>query len=180
MAVCLLAMGFPSLASTQPSDAPTGVASFEFMVEYLSGGTGKWRAPIPPRDGGPDALGLWFEPAAGGKLLELTIVLHYGDEARPSMKGYWLWHPGRKEILYHEVSPSGRIRTGVSHFTDARTFVNLTEAFGLNGKSTSNRGVNTFTSENEHLTTAYKLDARGEWVEQQSLTWVREAEPDGR
>ena len=174
--VCVLA-GLPQTEALAQSDSvPAGAASFEVMAEYLSRGTGRWRAPIPPREGGPDALGLWFERTAGGRLLELTVVIHYGSEARNGLKGYWLWHPGRKEILYHEVVPNGKVRLGTSHFVDSRTFVTLTDAVDMDGKTTPNRGVNVLTSENEHLTTAYFLDAQGDWQEQQSLVWTREPE----
>jgi hypothetical protein len=178
--VSMLAAWFPSATSAQTAPPPAGVASFELMAEYLSRGTGRWRAPVPARDDGPDALGLWFERTAGGRLLELTVVLDYGAEARPGLRGYWLWHPGRKEILYHEVSPSGRVRMGTAHFTDTQTFVTLTDAVGSNGRTTPNRGVNILSRENEHDTTAHALNAQGEWVEQQTLTWAREPGPAGR
>ncbi len=89
VAVYVPALWFPSETVAQAANAPTGVASFELMAEYLSRGTGQWRAPVPPRDGGPDALGLWFERTAGGRLLELTVVIYYGDEIRTGLKGYW-------------------------------------------------------------------------------------------
>ena len=63
---------------------------------------------------------------------------------------------------------------GTSHFTDAKTFITLTDAVGLDGEITPNRGVNILSSENKHRTTAYAQDAQGEWVQQQSLTWERE------
>ncbi len=144
------------------------------MAEYLSRGSGRWRAPIPPREGGPDGLGLWFERTAGGRLLELTVAIYFGDEVRTGLRGNWFWHAGRGEIVYYEVVPNGRVRMGTSHFTDAETFVTLTDSVGPDGESTPNRGLNVLFAEDEHRTTAFALDAQGEWIEQQSLTWVRE------
>ena len=122
----------------------------------------------------PSASG--FERTTEGRLLELTVVIFYGDEIRTGLKGYWFWHPGRQQILYHEVAPSGRVRMGTSHFTDSTTFITLTESVGSDGKTTPNRGVNVLHGENEHRTTAYALGEQGNWVEQQSLVWVREPE----
>ena len=175
--VCMLALMYRSDSEAQSADIPAGLESFEHMAEYLSRGTGHWRAAIPSREGGPDALGLWFERTAQGRLLELTVMLFYGKEERKRIKGYWLWHPGKEAILYHEVAPSGRVRMGTSHFTDPITFVTLTESVGTDGIKTPNRGVNILLSEIEHRTTAYALDSSGEWQEQQSLTWFREPGP---
>ncbi|MCI0488869.1 MAG: hypothetical protein L0229_19940 [Blastocatellia bacterium] len=168
---------FPSEALGQTESGPTGVKAFEHMAEYLTRGTGQWRAAAPPRNGGPDALGLWFERGARGKLLELTVVMYYGNEVRVGSKSYWFWHPGRREIVYQEVLPNGGIRMGTTHFTDARTFITLTNAIGPDGKTAPNRGENVILSENEHRTTAYARDAAGKWVEQLALTWVRGSEP---
>ena len=172
--VSVLALLYRTDVAAQSAEAPVGSDSFEHMAEYLSRGTGQWRAVIPSREGGPDALGLWFDRTAQGRLLELTVVLFYGEEARKGLRGYWLWHPGQDAILYHEVAPSGRVRMGTSHFTDPITFVTLTESVDTDGSKTPNRGVNILLDENEHRTTAYALDSSGEWQEQQSLTWFRE------
>jgi hypothetical protein len=159
----------------QTESAPKGPESFKKMAEYLATGTGQWRAPAPARNGGPDAYGLWFEHTTRGRLLELTIVLYFGDKIRPGIKGYWFWHPGRGKIVYHEISPNGGVRIGTSHFTRADTFITLTDAFRLDGgKTATNRGENIFLGENKHATTSFARDAAGKWVKQLSLTWVRE------
>jgi hypothetical protein len=169
---------FSSAALVQKDDAPKGADALREMVQYLARGTGQWRAPYPSGNGGPDAVGLWFEAAAGGHMLELTVVFHYGDDVRPYSRSYWFWHPGRREIQYHEVNPDGSIRMGTTHFTDERTFITLTEAIGVAGGTKPNRGENVLLSEDEHLTTAYVQDAAGEWVESNQLTWKRVSESE--
>ena len=89
-------------------------------------------------------------------------------------KGYWMWHPGREEILYHEASPSGQVRMGTTHFSDANTFITLTEAVRRTGETVPNRGENIILTDDSHRTTAFGLDENGEWVEQNGLTWTRE------
>jgi len=162
---------------TMGQSVPEGAESFQQMVDYLAGGSGRWRAPNPRHDptnaSSPEAIGLWFQASARGHLLQLSVVFHIGSEIRRGEQSYWLWHPGRKEILYHEVSPSGAVRIGTTHFTDEDTFVTLTEAVSSSGRITSNRGENVILGENAHRTTAYTLDSEGNWVEQNGLTWTR-------
>ena len=163
--------------SAEIPSAPQGMEAFQRMVSYLAGGSGRWRAPNPrhdpTREASPQAIGLWFQEAAGGNLLQLTVVGHVGSQIRKWEVGYWLWHPGRKEILYHEVSINGQVRMGTTHFTDENTFVTLTEAVGVTGPPAQNRGENVFLDENSHRTTAYALDSEGKWIEQNALTWTR-------
>lgn len=173
LAIGLFISILPNKSFGQKETAPTGVKAFEHMAEYLARGTGQWKAPAPKRAGGPDAYGLWFKRTTRGRLLELSIVLYFGDKVRTGIKGYWFWHPGQRKIVYHEISPGGQVRTGTAHFTDNQTFINLTDAFGRDGKPKPNRGENVFLSENEHRTTAYKKDAEGKWVKQLGLTWIR-------
>ena len=163
---------------------PTGVASFHRMRDYLASQGGRWRAPNPRQDPtddtSPEAFGLWFEVAARGRVLELTVVTHFESDVRMGAKSYWFWHPGQKEILYHEIRTSGGVRMGTTHFSDERTFVTLTEAVSPSGDNTPNRGENVIVSDNLHETIAFALDQNGDWVEQQALTWTRTPVSDGR
>lgn len=165
----------PHQATSQ--SVPQGSESFQRMVDYLAGGSGRWQAPNPrhdpTNDSSPEAIGLWFESSAQGHLLQLTVVFHVGSAIRTGERSYWLWHPGREEILYHEVSPSGAVRMGTTHFIDENTFVTLTEAVSNTGSIASNRGENVILGENAHRTTAYALDAEGNWIERNALTWTR-------
>ncbi len=176
--VACIAIGVSSSAArVQNDNTPKGVNALKEMVQYLARGTGQWRAPYPG-SGGPDAVGLWFEATARGHMLELTVVFHYGEEARPYSRSYWFWNPERREIQYHEVNPDGSIRMGTTHFTDERTFITLTDAIGRDGETQPNRGENVILSEDEHLTTAYVRDTAGEWVESNQLTWARVSKPE--
>ncbi len=163
--------------SAQDPSAPQGMEAFRRMMSYLAGGSGRWRAPNPNHDPtsktSPEAIGLWFQTSARGNLLQLTVVGHVGSQFRKWSESYWLWHPGRKEILYHEVGPNGAVRMGTTHFTDEHTFVTLTEAVSPTGSIASNRGENVIVDENAHRTTAYALDPEGKWIEQNALTWTR-------
>lgn len=181
--MALVVLSSPTPASGQ-SAAPEGEASLRRMMEYLAGQGGRWRAANPLHDPtnqrSPEALGLWFEVAAGGRVLELTVVAHFGSDVRSGSKSYWLWHPGRKEILYHEIRPSGGVRMGTTHFSDARTFITLTESVSSSGDVTPNRGENVLVSADLHETIAFALDENGNWVEEQALTWTRTPIPDGQ
>lgn len=156
---------------------PMDQRAFGRMVEYLTRDGGRWKAPNTNHQAGnprsPDAYGLWFESTSQGHLLELTVVLHFGDEARPTMKSYWFWHPGRQETIYQEIQRSGTLREGTCHFEDDKTFVTLTEVFRTTGSVAENRGVNVMTEANRHDTTAYAKGPDGAWVEQASLSWIR-------
>jgi hypothetical protein len=175
----LVSVAFLSWAPRQAmgQSVPEGFDSFQRMVDYLAGGSGRWRAPNPrhdpTNDSSPEAIGLWFQSSARGHLLQLTVVFHIGSATRTGEHSYWLWHPGRREILYHEVSPNGAVRMGTTHFTDENTFVTLTEAVSNSGNIASNRGENVILGENAHRTTAYAQDAEGNWIEQNGLTWTR-------
>lgn len=163
--------------SAQDPSAPQGMEGFRRMVSYLAGGSGRWRAPNskhdPTRNTSPEAIGLWFQASARGNILQLTVVGHVGPQVHKWSESYWLWHPGRKEILYHEVGPNGAVRMGTTHFTDENTFITLTEAVSPTGNIASNRGENIIIDENAHRTTAYALDPEGQWIEQNALTWTR-------
>ena len=176
--VAFLSIAGVSSGNAEPqSSAPVGEAAFQRMVDYLAREGGQWRAPNPRHEPGndrsPDAIGLWFESAAQEQVLELTVVFHYGDKVRHSTRGYWYWHPGREEIVYQEVSPSGSVRSGTAHFENENTFITLTEKFSASGDVTLNRGVNVLTEEDRHETTAYGKGPDGEWVEQNALAWTR-------
>ncbi|MFG0256961.1 MAG: hypothetical protein ACF8GE_03570 [Phycisphaerales bacterium JB043] len=178
--VSVFVFGVLFLQSAGARDAPPqGREAFERMVAYLARDGGQWRAPNPRHDESnprsPEAVGLWFTAPAGGNVLELTVVFHYGDRVRHSTRGYWYFHPGRDEIVYHEVSPGGAVRTGTAHFESEDTFVTLTEAFARDGSVTRNRGVNVLSEENSHHTTAYAMGDDGQWVEQNALSWTRVA-----
>lgn len=176
---------FSGAAPVKEQDTPEGVHALIEAAKYLTRGTGQWRAPYTSSSGGPDApdaVGLWFDLAAQSWLLELTVVFYYGDKVEPYSKSYWFWHPGRQEVQYHEVNPGGSIRMGTMHFSDERTFVTLTDAIGMDGKTKPNRGENVMLSEDEHLTIAYVKDAAGEWVASNEHTWKRvpESEQKGK
>lgn len=181
--VTLVVLSAPHPAAGQ-SAAPEGEASLRRMMEYLASQGGRWRAPNPQHDPSnersPEALGLWFEVSARGRVLELTVVAHFGSDVRSGSKSYWLWHPGREEILYHEIRPSGGVRMGTTHFSDERTFITLTEAVSASGEVTPNRGENVIVSDDLHETIAFALDQNGNWVEEQALTWTRTPAPDGQ
>ena len=157
---------------------PTGIAAFERMRDYLAAEGGRWRAPNPSHDPSngrsPDAFGLWFEVSAQGRVLELTVVNHFGSEVRKGSTSYWFWHPGDRRILYHEIRTSGGVRMGRTDFEGPHTFVTLTEAVSATGDdNTLNRGRNVIVSDTVHATVAFTLGERGEWTEQQALTWTR-------
>lgn len=158
-------------------DAPRGAAAFEHMRDYLARDGGRWHAPNsnqnPIDDASPDAFGLWFEVTARGRVLELTVVTHFGSEVRRGSTSYWFWHPGDRRVLYHEIRTSGGVRMGRTYFEDSRTFVTLTESVGPSGGNVLNRGENVIVSDTVHATIAFALDEHGEWVEQQALTWTR-------
>ena len=158
--------------------APQGVDVIRTMAMYLARGTGQWIAPYSSDGDGPDAVGLWFELSAQNFVLELTVVFHYGDKVQPYSKSYWFWHPGRREVQYHEVSPGGSIRTGTTHFSDEKTFVTLSESIAADGTKKPNRGENVMLSDDEHVTTAFVKDAAGEWVASNEYTWKRVPESE--
>ncbi len=177
---CMFIGVFLAAAPVQEDDTPKGLDVIRTMAMYLTGGTGQWIAPYPS-DGDedlPDAVGLWFELTAQSHVLELTVVFHYGDEVQPHSKSYWFWHPGRREVQYHEVSPGGSIRMGTTHFSDERTFVTLTDAIAADGTTTPSRGDNIILGEDEHVTTAFVLNAAGEWDESMQHTWKRVPESE--
>jgi len=179
---CMSIGAFLAAAPVRKDDTPKGLDVIRTMAIYLTRGTGQWIAPYSssgsPGSGGPDAVGLWFELAAQSHVLELTVVFHYGDDVRPHSKSYWYWHPGRREVQYLEVSPGGAIRMGTTHFSDAQTFVTLTDSIGPDGQTKPNRGENVILSDDEHLTTAFALDAAGEWVATNEHSWERVPESD--
>lgn len=166
-----------SLAQERPATISADQRAFEKMAAYLSKGSGKWIGDNlrhdPDQERSPHAFGLLFNSVAGYKLLEIKIEAYLRDEVRESARGGFVWHPGKRDVVYTTISPTGIFMEGTSWFPDDITFVTVSDIIWPDGTKSVHKDENFIVSEDVHKTISYMMDERGAWVRQGENTWKR-------
>ncbi|NNM34425.1 MAG: hypothetical protein HKO53_15210 [Gemmatimonadetes bacterium] len=170
-----------SAVPTFDPDAP--LESFHLLSEYLTRGSGRWRAnnpghdPADPRS--PSHFELWFTSEAGGHLLELSIRADVSGEFRPSSKGYFAWDHESGTLRHVSVVVNGIYSAGVVEFVDSSTFRSTMVMTDSSGRGRGHRDDNVLISADRHDNVSFSQEDDGSWVASaDSWSWVRvETEP---
>ncbi len=155
------------------------MARFDQMSDYLTRGTGKWKASNPnfnpdnPRSA--EAYGLWFERPMKN-FMTLTIVSYQKDTVLISSEGFFSWHPGKEQYVHVNGNRGNGYSEGVSTFPDDSSFVSVMTIYRRNGTSYEHKDENFIVEKDKHKNISYRKDADGNWVEEGEWIWIREPE----
>lgn len=149
------------------------------MANYLTDGTGKWKATNPNFD--PDnprsaaAYGLWFERPMKN-FMTLTIVSYQKDTVLISSVGFFSWHPNKQQYVHVNGNRGNGYSEGISTFPNDSSFVSVMTIFRRNGTSYAHKDENFIVNENTHKNKSYKKDVNGNWIMEGEWTWIRASE----
>lgn len=177
--IFLLIVATPIVA--QNSNFPTDeMVNFDKVANYLTRGSGKWKAPNPRYDAGnprsAEAFGLWFERPMRN-FMSLTIVSYQKDTVLINSTGFFSWHPGKNQFIHVNGNRGSGFSEGITEFPSDSSFISKMTIYNRRG-SYEHKDENFLVSENVHRNTSFRKDENGSWVAEGEWTWTREAEEE--
>ncbi|MDW3193943.1 MAG: hypothetical protein R8G66_16335 [Cytophagales bacterium] len=154
---------------------PPETLHFDRMAQYLTKGTGKWKADNPnyqpnnPRSA--KAFGLCFERPMRN-YMSLTIVSYQKDTVLINSEGFFSWHPGKQQYVHVNGNRGSGFAEGITTFPNDSTFISTMTIFRRNGSSYDHKDENFIVNEDVHRNTSYKKVA-GDWVAEGEWVWSR-------
>ena len=177
--ILFLAIAIESTTLSYAQDSTSHKKTFfETQVAYLMKEGGEWEAINPKysKDVKYDAKSFRYQLENGVHAENIRLKINSdvnGVGWYTSWNGYYLWHPLRKEIIYHSLSGNGAIVDGVVTTPDSETRINVFTMMTYSGEFSKHKDVTVQVNENEMHSKSYKMNEKGDWVFNQKLIWRR-------
>ncbi len=151
---------------------------FKKHVPYLLDNEGTWECENPSYQKetkySAKTFRYVFEKGVHGENLVLNIYSDLNDVGWfTSWKAYYLWHPQKKQLIYHAIGGDGSIADGVVYAPDSITLVNVFEVSTYNGNNSTHKDISIIKNKDKMYSQSYSLNKKGEWVLLQELTFRR-------
>lgn len=163
---------------TKSEEEPTAKDLFLKEMTYLMADGGVWETENPnfKEDEQYSAKTYKYKMSKGihGEQFRIGILSDINSVGWwTSWDSYFLWHPFKKQGIYHGVGASGSTADGRLYVAEAGYLVNIFEVFTYEGIRSVHKDVFIKVDENIMKSKAYELNEKGEWQFYEELEWKR-------
>jgi len=97
----------PAKTAPEPAKAASPLEPLAFLVG------GEWKAKLPGKPDGPQAAIIArFSWAQNHRAIRISNSFVVGDKSMPYIDGMYLWHPGKKTVVFSYIDAEGSLSEG--------------------------------------------------------------------